>query len=102
MIEICVSDLESVKQACNGGCTSLELCSNRIEGGVTPSKGFIKSTVTVAKLNNVKVHVLIRPRPGGFLYSDEEYDVIYYDIYMAKECGVDGIQMLLYVIIYLY
>lgn len=32
-VEICLSDLQSVREALSGGCGSIELCSNRIEGG---------------------------------------------------------------------
>lgn len=33
IVEICVSDLVSVRNACKGGCNSIELCANRKEGG---------------------------------------------------------------------
>ena len=33
-VEICLSDLQSLREACAGGCSSIELCSNRIEGGM--------------------------------------------------------------------
>ena len=32
-VEICLSDIESVRAAVAGGCTSIELCTNRLEGG---------------------------------------------------------------------
>lgn len=32
-IEICVSDIQSVRESIAGGCNSIELCGNRPEGG---------------------------------------------------------------------
>lgn len=33
VVEICLSDLQSVREALSGGCQSIELCVNRLEGG---------------------------------------------------------------------
>lgn len=90
-VEVCVSDVESAKAAVAGGATSLELCSNRPEGGVTPSVGFIQAVVGLCKSTHVTVNVLIRPRPGGFVYSSSEFDVMIRDIVTSKSYGVDGI-----------
>ena len=32
-IEVCVSDVQSVRESIAGGCNSIELCCNRLEGG---------------------------------------------------------------------
>jgi copper homeostasis protein CutC len=34
--------------------------------------------------------VLIRPRPGGFNYTDDEFDIIQRDVLIAKQLGADG------------
>ena len=69
-IEISVSDIESAYQAWCGGANSLELCSNRSEGGTTPSLGLIEECVSRFQLQGcLEIHVLIRPRPGHFVYS---------------------------------
>lgn len=91
IVEICVSDYESARQAFLGGASSLELCSNRSEGGTTPSIGLIEQCVQLVKSTNTELHVLIRPRPGDFVYSDEECQVIHKDIIAAKVAGADGI-----------
>jgi copper homeostasis protein len=90
-VEICVSDISSAIAAIHGGATSLELCSNRLEGGVTPSIGFVEECVRVCRNLSVEVHVLVRPRPGGFVYSPEEFEVIIRDISSFVAVGVDGI-----------
>lgn len=89
-IEICLSDIESAKQAIKGGANSIELCADRPEGGTTPSIGLIEQCVRVCREHNVQVHVLIRPRAGDFVYSHDEFEVIQRDVIAAKNAGVDG------------
>jgi len=57
------------------------------EGGTTPSYGSIE---IARRLLHIKLHVIIRPRGGDFLYSDVEFEVMKRDIESAKELGVDG------------
>ena len=94
-IEVCVSDIESAKAAVEGGANSLELCSNRLEGGITPSIGFINECVLLCKSCNVQVHVLIRPRPGNFHYSNAEFEVIQRDVIAAEYAGADGMSLII-------
>lgn len=89
-IEACVSDIESVIIAVEGGFTSLELCSSRLEGGVTPSFGFVREVVKYCHTKSVEVHVLVRPQPGGFVYSSKEFDIILQDTAALIDLGVDG------------
>lgn len=88
ILEVCAGDIESVAAAAAGGAYRVELCSALGEGGVTPSVGFIKKAVEVPKL---KVHVLIRPRGGDFVYTADEVDAMVTDIEMCKSMGVDGV-----------
>jgi copper homeostasis protein len=37
------------------------------------------------------VHVLIRPRAGDFVYSEDDIEIMSKDIAVAKEFGVDGV-----------
>ena len=91
-VEICVSDISSAHQAWLGGANSLELCSNRSEGGVTPSIGLIEECLARYCVPGLfQIHVLIRPRPGDFCYSSEEFEVMVRDASMARAMGVSGI-----------
>lgn len=90
-VEIMVTDIESAIHAIKGGCNSLELCANRMEGGTTPSIGFIEEVVRLCQGLSIEVNVLIRPRPGDFLYSELEFELIQRDILAALNIGVDGI-----------
>ena len=59
-------------------------------GGVTPSYGLVEEVVKRFK-GRVEIHVLIRPRPGDFAYSDCEFEVMLRDILRFKQLGVDGV-----------
>ena len=87
-MEICVDSVESATVAEAAGAGRVELCSALAEGGVTPSAGLIEA---VRRNTDIKVHVLIRPRSGDFLYSDSEFSIMRRDIEVAGECGADGI-----------
>ena len=89
-VEIMVTDIESAHQAVKGGANSLELCANRVEGGTTPSIGFIEEVVNICRTTSIEVNVLIRPRPGDFVYSPAEFELIQKDILAAKLAGADG------------
>lgn len=88
ILEICAGDIESVRAAAKGGAHRVELCSALGEGGITPSLGFIREALNVPE---IKVHVLIRPRGGDFLYSDNEVDIMLHDIIAARHAGVHGV-----------
>src|SRR6266481_7195210 len=88
IFEIAVHSVESAIAAQAGGADRVELFSNPIEGGVTPSDGLI--AVVREKLVN-DLHVMIRPRGGDFHYSELESDVMRRDIQMAKRLGANGV-----------
>ena len=90
-VEICCDSVASAIAAVQGGCNSVEICSNRAEGGITPSIGMIKETVHRLKATDVLVNVLIRPREGDFIYDDTEFEVMLRDIICCMEVGADGI-----------
>lgn len=87
--EVCANSVESCLAAQKGGATRVELCAAIPEGGTTPSYGEIK--VARKMLTTTKLHVIIRPRGGDFLYSEVEQLAMIEDIRMCKELGVDGV-----------
>lgn len=86
--EICANSVASCIAAQEGGADRVELCAGIPEGGTTPSYGMIKSA---RESISIALNVIIRPRGGDFLYSDEELRQMVYDIHVAKELGADGL-----------
>lgn len=87
--EICANGVESCLAAQCGGADRVELCAGIPEGGTTPSYGEIK--VARRLLTKTRLHVIIRPRGGDFLYSPLEVERMEEDIKISKELGADGV-----------
>ena len=82
ILEVCVENLESYRNAVVGGAGRIELCSALSLGGLTPSLGLfqvIKRHVGEEKIA-VPIFVMIRPREGDFVYDDDELSVMEEDI----------------------
>lgn len=86
--ELCAYSVEACHMAAEAGLTRVELCSAPAEGGLTPSAAMIKA---VRPIEGIRLHIMIRPRGGDFLYSDEEFALMKSDIEFARECGADGV-----------
>lgn len=89
LFEICTNSVESCVAAQAGGANRVELCAGIPEGGTTPSYGEI--SVARELLSQTRLHVIIRPRGGDFLYSPVEIQTMLKDIEMAKQIGADGV-----------
>lgn len=87
-LEICAGDIRSVWAAAEAGADRVELCSALSEGGLTPSAALIELAVEVG---GPRVHVLIRPRPGDFLYDSHEVRLMEEDILKAVALGAHGV-----------
>lgn len=87
--EICANSVESCLAAQEGGADWVELCAGIPEGGTTPSYGEIKLARKL--LTKTKLHVIIRPRGGDFLYTPLELERMEEDIRICRELGVDGV-----------
>ena len=87
--EVCANSVDSCLAAQAGGANRVELCAGIPEGGTTPSYG----TIVLARetLADTRLHVIIRPRGGDFLYSTLEQRIMLKDIETAKQAGADGV-----------
>ena len=88
LVEAAVESLESALAAEAAGADRLELCANLSDGGTTPSAALIAAVLDKTKL---PVFVMIRPRGGGFVYSDDEIAAMTRDIGNVGSMGVAGI-----------
>ncbi|MGL6315815.1 copper homeostasis protein CutC [Vibrio sp. WXL103] len=87
-IEVCIDHIESLRYAILGGASRIELCSSLALGGLTPSFGLMRQAV---RLSNVPIYVMIRPRQGDFLYTEEDIALMMMDIEAAASAGARGI-----------
>lgn len=87
-IEICANSVQSAINAEKADADRIELCSELAVGGITPSYGLIKEVLSKI---SIPVFVLIRPRSGNFIYSNDEFEIIKNDILICKELGCAGI-----------
>ncbi|NLB89818.1 MAG: copper homeostasis protein CutC [Clostridiales bacterium] len=87
-LEVCVDSFTSAQQAINAGATRLELCSSLIIGGISPSPIVYRQ---IRKITSIPIHVMVRPRHGDFLYTEDEMDrMIKETAFWEKEgaCGI--------------
>lgn len=92
-VEIAVQDVAGARIALAAGAARVELCQALGLGGLTPSAGLIEAAVDAAAAQGVTgfVHVLVRPRGGGFVYDTDEVREIVRDISHAVRLGADGV-----------
>ena len=88
IVEICVQSLEGAIMAQECGADRIELCSALEVGGLTPNMGLF---IEVKRQINIPVHVLIRPRVGGFYYTPQEVQPMIQDVQLFTESGAEGI-----------
>ncbi len=88
VLEACVDSLDSALAAKEGGATRLELCANLIIGGTTPVLSLVER---VKRDTALPVHVLLRPRFGDFLYTEEEFSMMLEDAAALLDRGADAI-----------
>ncbi|WP_223690168.1 copper homeostasis protein CutC [Leifsonia poae] len=92
-VEIAVQDPAGVRIALDAGVDRVELCSALGIGGLTPSAGLLAAAVARARAADRSnfVHMLVRPRGGGFVYASDEVDVMIADIRGARASGAGGV-----------
>ena len=72
-LEICANSYDSAITAEKFGADRIELCSEISNGGITPSYGMLTRVI-----DNISIpaFVLIRPRSGNFVYSNQEFEIM--------------------------
>jgi copper homeostasis protein len=88
LLEVAVSSAPGAAVAESAGADRLELSCALTLGGLTPSLGLLRE---VRRATRLPLMVLIRPRPGGFCYSEAELLFMERDSAIALDNGADGI-----------
>jgi len=86
--EACIETLEEAVLAEKLGANRIELCSDLANDGLTPSPELMLQTCSTLK---IPVMVMIRPRAGNFVCSDEEIIQMKAEIDLAKKAGAAGV-----------
>jgi len=104
-LELAVQDPQGVRIAAAVGARRVELCVGLgATGGLTPSAGLVEAAVEASRStvvaapgpgvddgSRVEVHVLVRPRPGGFVLTRDDLDVQVRDVRAAVAAGAAGV-----------
>ena len=88
LLEICCGSAEDAIVAARSGADRVELNSNLFQGGLTPSIG---SLLTVKEHADIPVMAMVRPRAGGFCYTDIETETARADAKALLKAGADGL-----------
>ena len=88
LLEACVETVGAALAAEAGGAARVELCSDLDAGGVTPSAGLIHAAASGLR---IPVFVLIRARPGGFVFSEAERELMRHEVAVSRALGAGGV-----------
>ncbi len=69
------------------GGERIELCSALALGGLTPSAGLVAAARAATSL---PIMMMLRPREGGFCYTDAEFATLLYDLEFGMTQPMDG------------
>ena len=87
LLEICCGSVDDVFEAKAAGADRVELTSATFLGGLTPSIG----EVLAAREAGIPIMAMVRPREGGFCYTDREFEGMLRDVKAFVEAGVEGV-----------
>ena len=87
VLERCCTSAGEVREALANGASRAELCEELEVGGVTPSEENIRAAVATG----LPVNVVVRPRGGSFVFSEEEKYSMLRSISMCRRLGAHGV-----------
>ena len=87
-LEICCGSIDDALHAQEGGANRVEMCSALFLGGLTPSIGTMKYA---RERLRIPIMAMVRPRGGGFCYTEAEFETMERDAEALIGAGADGI-----------
>lgn len=88
VLEVCCGSADDVAEAFRAGADRVELNSDLFHGGLTPTVG---SLVVAKRTTGMKIMTMVRPREGGFCYTQGEFAVAVEDAGELLRHGADGL-----------
>lgn len=88
LLEVCCGSADDVIEAYKAGADRAELNSDLFHGGLTPTLGEL---IVAKRETNLKIMTMVRPREGGFCYTDAEFAVAVEDAKLLLSHGADGL-----------
>ncbi|CED83101.1 Predicted Cu2 homeostasis protein CutC [Phaffia rhodozyma] len=90
LLEVCVDSFDSAKTAVDNGADRLEICGSLCQGGgTTPSVALVN--MIQSELPKLPLMIMIRPRPGDFVYSESEVRLMKAEIATFRRLRVMGV-----------
>lgn len=86
-LEVCIASLDDAIAAAAGGAHRLELNAALALGGLTPAMGLLNAVLQQVAL---PVVAMVRPRSGGFCYSENDFSVMLADAAAFARAGAAG------------
>ena len=88
LVEAIASTADDAVIAEAAGVDRLEVCAALSLGGLTPSIG---AFATIRAATRLPLVAILRPRPSGFCYSNQEFQAMLRDADMLMAAGADGL-----------
>ncbi|MDO3696729.1 copper homeostasis protein CutC, partial [Curtobacterium flaccumfaciens] len=86
-LEIAVTSPAGAITARDGGADRVELCVGLELGGLTPSQALVETTHETG----IPAHALVRCRPGGFVHSPDEVELMVREVRTVLRSGAAGV-----------
>jgi len=87
LLEVCVDSPRGLLAAVAGGADRIELCSALALGGLSPSSGL----VYLASQAPIPVYAMVRPRPGDFVFDQDDIAAMLAEIDALRHSGIAGV-----------
>lgn len=87
ILEICCGSADDVFAAARGGADRVELNSALYLGGLTPSVGTFRRAMEA----KIPIMAMVRPRCGGFCYTEREFESMLEDVSLFSGAGASGL-----------
>lgn len=88
ILEVCCGSADDAIEAHKAGAQRVELNSDLFHGGLTPTLGEL---IVAKRETGMKIMTMVRPREGGFCYTEAEFATAVEDAKLLLERGSDGL-----------